>query len=95
MLQMGTPDYEFVEHFPKTVYIRPVDFAVSGGDSSSAGTRLRRAVSAATEVLFVTALRTDSTLFTLSSSASSLETSSLLGLANDTQTQGGRLAQAY
>jgi hypothetical protein len=93
VVQMPTADYDFAEYFPKTIYLRPVSHSISGLTAQPAKRALSRAASAGTKVLFVYALRVDSILFTLSSLPSTVQTSSSLGLANDTKTTGGHLSQ--
>jgi len=95
VIQMGTPDYEFVENFPKGVTIRPIDNAVSVSLSMLAGAGLRRSVSAGTTFALITSTKADSLIYTLSSSATALQTSALLGLANDAQSTGGYMTWAY
>lgn len=85
--------YEFLEYFPKTVYVRPVDFVLDQ-DPQFVATALERSAPAATTLHFVFGFYPDAQLFTLSSSASSVTSSSLLGLANDAQTTGGRFVNA-
>jgi len=94
VMQAPSTDYEFTE-YAKTVVIRPINDDFSGFTANPAAARLRRAVSAGTKIFLVAALRLDSILFTLSSSATVLQTSSSLGLANDSQTTGGNMAWAY
>lgn len=81
LIQMTTADYELVEYYPKTIYIRPVDHVLTS-DPVAVGSQLRRAVSAATEMLFVYSLFDDSETFTLSSQGATVETSTALGLGS-------------
>lgn len=94
-IQMGTPDYEFAENFPKGVTIRPMDNAVSASLSMLAASGLRRSVSAGTTFFLITSTKADSLIYTLSSQVATLETSSTLGLANDAQSTGGYMTYAY
>jgi len=70
LVEMPAADYEFVEYYPKTIYVRPVDHAISV-DPDYVGTNLRRAVSAATEVLFVYSFLPDANTFQFSTTTSS------------------------
>jgi len=92
VLQVSGDVYDVVEYFPKTFYIRPV--GPIGVDPIFATSMLKRAVSAATRLLFVYSLVSESIVFTLSSQASTSESSALLGLANLSQTTGGHLSQS-
>lgn len=92
IVQVTGDDYDVVEYFPKTLYMRPI--GVIGVDPLLATSMLKRAVSAATRLLFVYAEWDDSVVFTLSSQASTSESSALLGLANLSQTTGGHLSQS-
>jgi len=94
VVQMPTADYDYVEYYPKTIYLRPVNHSISGLTAQPAKKAIARAASAGTKVLFVYALRLDSILFTLSSQPAAVETSSSLGLANDAKTTGGHLSWA-
>ncbi|MDH4281376.1 MAG: hypothetical protein OEV36_01870 [Myxococcales bacterium] len=95
VVQMPTADYDYVEYYPKTVYLRPVNYPISAGyNAQSAKIAVARAASAGTRVLFVYAFQVDSILFTLSSLPSTVQTSPNLGLANDTKTTGGHLSWA-
>lgn len=95
LVQMPTPNYEFVENFPKGVTIRPVNYAISVLVAPRVGSTLRRSASAGTSLFFVSANWTDSVIYTLSSSPTTLQTSASTGLANDAQTTGGYMAWAY
>lgn len=90
------PDFEVMEYYPKEIALRPIDFDYNQGDLDPQVTTdmLRRAVSAATNLQFIWAQELDASVYTLSSQATVLETSTSLGLANDAQTSGGYLAQA-
>lgn len=94
LIQMTTPDYEFTEYFPKSVYIRAIG-VILDADGLRIASALKRSVSAGTTMLFVFAEYTESVVFTMSSQAATSESSALLGLANLSQTTGGRLAQSY
>jgi len=95
LIQMGTPDYEFVENFPKGVTIRPVDNGIASSLALGLGSSLRRAASAGTSMFLVSSLYGDAGIYTLSSSATALQTSATLGLANDAESTGGHMAWAY
>lgn len=87
-------DMEFLELAPKTIYIRLVDapfiVLLPGTAERIAGT-LRRAMSAATELLYVYGYYNDDELFTLSSQGATTESDTDTGLANTAQTTGGHL----
>lgn len=85
------PNPEIVDYYPKTLYIRPIDHTLTD-DPVAVAALLRRAVPAATELLFVYALHDDNELFTLSTQGAVSESSGTLGLTNTTQTFGGRLS---
>ena len=90
-------DIEFLELFPKTVYFRLVDSPMiffPTGTADRVADTLRRAVSAATELLYVFSMRVDNETFTLSSQGAVTESSSAMGLADVSQTTGGHLAQS-
>jgi len=90
-------DIEFLELFPKTVYFRLVDspmIFLPTGTADRVADTLRRAVSAATELLYVFSMRVDNETFTLSSQGAVTESSSAMGLADVSQTTGGHLAQS-
>jgi hypothetical protein len=92
LIDLGTPpDVEIVEYFPKTIAMRPVDFALTD-DPNIIGVLLKRAVSAATRLWFVYSENLDDETYQLSSLPTTVETSSLLGLSNDAQSSGGYLA---
>lgn len=93
LVQMATANYEFLEYFPKTVYIRPVNHVLLQ-DPMLVTTGLKRSVSASTEMLFVYSFRVDSLTFQCSSQPATVETNPNLGLSNDTKTTGGHLAQS-
>ena len=68
LIEMPVADYDFLEYFPKTIYLRPVDFeyqypGLVDISPVAVGTALRRAVAAATEVLFVYSLVDDAATF--------------------------------
>ena len=86
--------YEVVEKFPKWVSLRAPDYSVVDSTGIAAGNTLRRAVSAGTTFFFIASIRADANIYTLSSSTN-LETSALLGLANEAQSTGGYMAWAY
>jgi hypothetical protein len=92
-VQMGTPAYYFLEMFPKTVYLRAINHALTV-DPALVTNMLKRAVSAATKMLYVYSLYDDSATFSMSSLATSSETSSTLGMADDAQTTGGHFANS-
>jgi len=86
---------EFVEYFPKTIYIRFIDApftSLPAGTAERWADTIRRAMSAATELLFVYGYRLDADLFTLSSQGAVTESSSSSGLADVSKTSGGRLS---
>jgi len=90
-------DIEFLELFPKTVYFRLVNLPMiflPAGTADRVADTLRRAVSAATELLYVFSMRVDNETFTLSSQGAVTESSSAMGLADVSQTTGGHLAQS-
>ena len=80
LIEMATADYELIEHHPKALYLRPVDHVLTQ-DPAIVAAKLRRAVSATTDMLFVYALQADAATFTLSSQGAAVDTSSALGLA--------------
>ena len=80
LIEMTVADYEMYELYPKALYLRPVDHVLTQ-DASTIGAKLKRAVSATTDMLFVWSRFDDSATYQLSSSGS-VETSSLLGLAD-------------
>lgn len=84
---------EAKDYYPKTVYLRLTNHILEQ-DPVMVASLLRRAVSAATQLLFVYSLQLDAATFTLSSQAATSETSSLLGLANTAQSTGGHLSGA-
>lgn len=86
--------YEFVEYFPKQVVIRAIDVFSGEDDAALITASLRRAAPAGTNVQFIWHQGLDDVLYTLSTQATVLETSSTLGLANDAQSTGGKMAQA-
>ncbi len=92
-VQMVTPDYELREYFPKGFYLRPVNEVLTDALALFTTTALKRSVSAGTTMGFVWSKRSDALTFQLSSQATAVDTSSSLGLGNDAQTTGGRLAQ--
>jgi hypothetical protein len=88
------PDGETItvnEYYPKSLTMQPVDWALEE-DPETIALVLRRAVSAATRIQFIYTLEDDATAFTLSSQGATSETSSSLGLANNAQSTGGKLA---
>ncbi len=92
-VQMTVPIYEMYEYFPKGFYLRPVDENLTDALAAFTTTALKRSVSAGTTMSFVYSNVFDSVTFQMSSQAATVETSGLLGLANDAQSSGGRLAQ--
>ncbi|MDH3598033.1 MAG: hypothetical protein OEU26_00170 [Candidatus Tectomicrobia bacterium] len=82
LVQMGTPDYDFTEYFPKGVVIRPVDNAVTRLVGRSTGTALKQGVSAGTTMHFVYSGRADSLTYTLSTQGAVVDTGTNLGLAS-------------
>jgi hypothetical protein len=89
--------FEYLELIPKTVYFRLIDMPMiifPTGTADRVADTLRRAVSAATELLYVFGMRTDDELFTLSSQGAVTESSSAIGLADVSQTTGGHLSQS-
>ena len=91
LIQMPTADYEVIEYWPKGFYIRPVDHVLTQ-DPALIGTMLDRAISAATTMSFVDSFFLDAATFTLSSQGAAVETSTSLGLADVSQTTGGRIS---
>lgn len=90
----GGGEIDFWELYPKTIYIRLVDGRMDvlpAGTADRVAGALRRAMSAATELLYVYGFYLDAELFTLSSQGATTESSSALGLANVGQTTGGHL----
>ena len=94
LIQMTTPLYELVEYFPKGLYLRAVEQTISTAYAPTVAAKLRRAVGATTDMLFVYSALPDGLTFSLSSQASTSETSSSTGLSDDAQTTGGGLAGA-
>jgi hypothetical protein len=80
LIEMATADYEMYELYPKALYLRPVDHVLTQ-DPATIGAKLRRAVSATTDMLFVYSLADDADTFRLSSQGAAVETSNALGLA--------------
>ena len=93
-IQMPTPEYEFLEYYPKTVYLRAVNYPLPT-TSLAVTTSLRRVVSAGTQLLFVYAHNSDGVLFSFSSSPTASESSTQTGLGNDVQTTGGYLTGSW
>jgi len=86
---------EYSELVPKTVYMRLIDApftTLPAGTAELWADTLRRAMPAATELLFVYGYRLDADLFTLSSQGAVTESSSSSGLADVAKTSGGHLA---
>jgi hypothetical protein len=94
LIQMTPPDYELVEYFPKSVYLRPVDFFLAAQDPLFITSSLKRSVSAGTQMLFVYSLHLDAYTFTLSTQASASDSSTTTGMAPDDQSTGGHLANS-
>lgn len=95
LIDDATPSMEFIELFPKTVYMRLIDMPMSillPGTADLWANTLRRAMSAATELLYVWSPYLDDMTFTLSSQGAVSETDTVLGLADVSKTQGGYLA---
>lgn len=95
IVKMTTADYEFVEYFPKSVYIRAINWASTDAISVAAGAALSRAASAATHTSYVAAEYNAAQQFRLSDLPDTSTTGSSTGLANDGQTSGGYLSQVY
>jgi len=94
VLAEQSPSIEFLELFPKTIYIRFIDGSFLGSATVPPfwADTIRRAMSAATELLFVYGFRLDADLFTMSSQGAASDSSSTMGLADVSQTTGGHLA---
>jgi len=82
LVEMATADYEAREYYPKGFYVRPVDHILLQ-DAAVIGAKLRRAVSATTDMLFVYSLYDDDDTFRLSSQGATVETSTSLGLSTE------------
>jgi hypothetical protein len=93
LIQMTPPDYELVEYFPKSVYLRPVNHILVQ-DPVFVTSSLKRSVSAATQMLFVYSLYLDADTFTLSTQASASDSSTTTGMAPDNQSTGGHFANS-
>jgi hypothetical protein len=91
LIEMAVADYEMYELYPKALYLRPVDHGLTQ-DAAVIGAKLRRAVSATTDMLFVYSEYPDNTTFTLSRLGATAETSANTGLADVSQTSGGHLS---
>jgi len=90
----GGGDIDFYELYPKTIYVRLVDANMGtqpAGTPDRVANTLRRAMSAATELLYVYGYYNDDELFTLSSQGATTESDTDTGLANTAQTTGGHL----